>query len=218
LLGVKVDPEVAEAVKATGKQLSAMGHHVEIIEGDIGGLETLSALNELFFYGFDVRLDGYGRRTGRKPGSDNLEPIIHSVYEWSKSITTAKFMTALGVANVARRRFSQQVFGKCDVLLTPSTARVSEPWGTYNLSKPGVTAATITSQLFSAPVQYTLPHNILGNPSMSLPLAMHSSGLPIGVLLSARPAEEHLLLQLANALEGAMPWKDRIPPLHVSRM
>ena len=218
LLGVKVDPEVAEAVKATGKQLAAMGHHVEIIEGDIGGITTLNALNELFFFGFDVRLDGYGKRTGRKPGADNLEPIIHSIYEWSKSITTAHFMNALGVANVARRRFSQQIFGAHDILLTPATARVAEPWGNYNLSRPGITAANLTSGLFAPTTQFTLPHNILGTPSMSLPLAMHSTGLPIGVQLSARPAEEHLLLQLGHALELAMPWKDRVPPLHVSKL
>jgi amidase len=57
----------------------------------------------------------------------------------------------------------------------------------------------------------------MGTPAISLPLAMHSSGLPIGVQLGARPAQEHLVLQLAAMLEHEMPWKDRVPPLHVSR-
>jgi len=47
---------------------------------------------------------------------------------------------------------------------------------------------------------------------------MHSTGLPIGVQLAAGPANEHLLLQLAAALEVAMPWADRVPPLHVSKV
>jgi amidase len=140
-----------------------------------------------------------------------------SVYEWSKGITTAKFMSAMGTANVARRKFSQ-VFAKCDVLLTPTTSRVSEPWGKYHLSKQGITAETIVDKIFAEPVQYTIPHNILGSPSMSLPLAMHSTGVPIGVQISARPADEHILLQLAHALEIAMPWAARIPPLHVSKL
>jgi amidase len=42
--------------------------------------------------------------------------------------------------------------------------------------------------------------------------------VPIGVQAAARPAAEHLLLQLATALEAAMPWRDRVPPLHVSRL
>jgi amidase len=46
---------------------------------------------------------------------------------------------------------------------------------------------------------------------------MHSVGTPIGVQIAAKPAAERLLLQLATALEAAMPWHDRVPPLHVSR-
>jgi amidase len=57
----------------------------------------------------------------------------------------------------------------------------------------------------------------MGTPAMSLPLAMHSTGVPIGVQIAAKPAAEHLLLQLAGALEEAMPWQARVPPLHVSR-
>jgi amidase len=46
---------------------------------------------------------------------------------------------------------------------------------------------------------------------------MHSNGLPIGVQLGGRPAEEHVLLQLSAILEQEIPWKDRIPPLHAGR-
>jgi len=73
-------------------------------------------------------------------------------------------------------------------------------------------------ELFKPPCQYTLPHNIMGTPAMSLPLAMHSTGVPVGVQIAAKPAADHLLLQLAAQLEQAMPWKDRVPPLHVSKM
>ena len=72
-------------------------------------------------------------------------------------------------------------------------------------------------ELFMPPCQYTIPHNIMGTPAMSLPLAMHSTGVPIGVQIAAKPAADHLLLQLAAALEEAMPWKGRVPPLHVSK-
>jgi amidase len=58
----------------------------------------------------------------------------------------------------------------------------------------------------------------MGTPAMSLPLAMHSNGMPIGVQIAARPAAEHLLLQLAATFEQALPWADRAPPLHVSKL
>jgi amidase len=58
----------------------------------------------------------------------------------------------------------------------------------------------------------------MGTPAISLPLVMHSSGLPIGVQLAGRPADDHVVLQLARVLEQEMPWGKRMPPLHVSRM
>ncbi|NJO23713.1 MAG: amidase [Sphingomonadales bacterium] len=124
---------------------------------------------------------------------------------------------ALAAANTARRRMAK-IFARYDVMLCPTTSRASEPWGNYNLSKPGVSAANIVDELFAIPCQFTVPHNIMGTPAMSLPLAMHSTGVPIGVQIAAKPADEHVLLQVATALEQAMPWSNRTPPLHVSRM
>jgi amidase len=58
----------------------------------------------------------------------------------------------------------------------------------------------------------------MGTPAISLPLALHADGLPIGVQLGAHPAQEHLLLQVAAQLEAARPWAQRLPPLHASRL
>jgi amidase len=217
LVGVKVDPEVAAAVQAAGKALAAMGHTVEMASADMGGAETLQATTDLFFFGFDSRLDSYAKKSGTKVGPDTLEPVIYSVYRAAKDITPARFIAATNAANTARRKLAA-FYGKYDIWLSPTTARVSEPWGRYNLSKPGTDWSTLIKDLFEAPCQYTIPHNIMGTPAMSLPLAMHSTAVPIGVQIAAKPAAEHLLLQLATALEEVMPWKGRIPPLHVSKM
>ena len=60
--------------------------------------------------------------------------------------------------------------------------------------------------LADEPVQFAFPYNVAGTPAISLPLAMHSNGLPIGVQLGAGPAREHVLIALGAALEQAMPW------------
>ncbi len=217
LAGARVDPEIAAAVEATGKVLAGMGHTVERATVDMGGDKTLSATTDLFFFAFDSRLEGYARRAGTRIGPDTLEPAILSVYEHAKEITAERFMQALADLNVARRKLGA-FFSGYDIWLSPTTARVAEPFGRYHLSKPGVGWSNLVDELYRAPVQFTIPHNIMGTPAMSLPLAMHSSGLPIGVQIAARPADEHTVLQLATALELAMPWRDRTPPLHVSRM
>ncbi|HXE85943.1 MAG TPA: amidase [Hyphomicrobiaceae bacterium] len=216
LLGVDVDPEVAQAVVTAGKALADMGHAVEMAKVEIDGEAMVRATTDIFFFGFDSRLDAYARRSGRKIGPDTLEPVILSVYEAAREITAERFIAANAAANAARRRLGQ-FFSTHDIWLSPTTARVSEPWGRYHLSKPGVGWHNLIAELFNAPCQYTIPHNVMGTPAMSLPLAMHSTGVPIGVQIAARPAAEHLLLQLATALEAAMPWRDRVPPLHVSR-
>jgi amidase len=109
-------------------------------------------------------------------------------------------------------------YAKYDIWLSPTTARVAEPWGKYSLSRQATPSADGASDIFREPIQYTVPHNIMGTPAMSLPLAMHSTGVPVGVQIAGRPAAEHLVLQLATALEEAMPWRDRVPPLHVARL
>jgi amidase len=217
LVGVPVDPEVAAAVRATGKALAELGHRVDIARADMGGEATMRALNDIFFFGFDHRLNGYGKRTGRKPGPDTLEPVILSIYEHAAEITRGRFLAAIAHANTARRRLAD-FYTKHDIWLSPTTARVAEPWGNYHLSKAGITAANKMNELSRIPCQFTVPHNLMGTPAISLPLAMHSSGLPIGVQLAGRPSEEHHLIQLAATLEEAMPWRDRVAPLNVAKL
>ena len=215
--GVAVDPEVKGAVEATARALEELGHEVDIVKVDFGGLDFLRSVNDLFFFGFNLRLDAYGRKTGRTPSAETLEPVIHMIYEWSKGITPERFFAALAAANVGRRN-GAKVFAAYDIMLTPTNARPSEAWGKYNLSRPGVTMDNFLSTLFAEPIQYTMPHNVMGTPAISLPLAMHSTGVPIGVQLAAKPADEHVILNVAAQLEEAMPWHKRVPPLHVTNL
>lgn len=59
--------------------------------------------------------------------------------------------------------------------------------------------------------------NVTGQPAISLPLCESGDGLPIGVQFGARYGDEATLLRLASQLEQAMPWLDRIPPVHAGR-
>jgi amidase len=49
-------------------------------------------------------------------------------------------------------------------------------------------------------------------PAVSLPLHVTADGLPVGVMLAARPGEDQALLALAAQVEAAAPWLDRRPP------
>ena len=107
----------------------------------MGGIETLTRWNEVVFFAFDARLDGYARRSGHKVGPDTLEPVILSVYEAAKEITVERFIAANGAANTARRRLGQ-FFTRHDIWLSPTTARVAEPWAAITSPSPASAGTT----------------------------------------------------------------------------
>jgi len=215
LMNVPTDREVAAAVESTAKVLMDMGHDVSE-ENPHCDADSMTSMADVWFFGFNLRLEMFANRTGRQIGPETLEPVVLGIYEHARKMTPARFLGAMAALNSARRQLAT-CYTKYDIFLTPTTARVSEPWGNYNLSRPDVTMDTLAEKIFRPVCQFTLPHNIIGTPSISLPVAMHSSGLPIGVQVGGRPAEEHVVLQVAAALEEAMPWKDRVPALHVSK-
>lgn len=215
LMGVSPDPEVAEAVRRTAQLLAAQGHAVEEIDPVFDGDAALRAMMVLWFFGFDTRLAGYAARSGHAVSEQTLEPVTWQLLQRARTLTAADFVAAMARLNTARRQLGQ-VFTRCDLWITPTTARVAEPWGRYNLGRTGLVYDDVAATILAPVVQYTLPHNIMGTPAMSLPLMLHSSGLPIGVQVAAPPAQEHLLLQLATQFEASHPWASRVPPLHVS--
>lgn len=216
-MGVATDTEVRDAVVRTAHTLAAQGHHIEEADPEFDGFAAMRDMMTLWFFGFDLRLAGYSKRSGIPIGPDVLEPTIYKIYQHARTLTAADFLSAMAGLNRVRRRMGPY-FSRYDVLITPTSARVAEPWGLYHLGRTDVEVSDLSKSTYAATTQFTLPHNILGTPAVSLPLALHSSGLPIGVQLAARPAQEHLLLQLARALEESMPWAERVPPLHVTRL
>ncbi|MFQ5566832.1 MAG: amidase [Paracoccaceae bacterium] len=216
LMGVPVDPEVAAAVEAVARLLAEMGHEVAEADPDFDGLTSVRKFCDIWFFGFEQRLASYAERSGHAIGPDTLEPVIYAIYQHSCRLTPGDFMAAMAELNHARRRLAT-IYQDHDIWLGPTLARPAEPHGLYNLGRSDVTMENYVEEILAVPAQFTVPHNILGTPALSLPLAMHSSGLPIGIQIGAPHAQEHVLLQLGAALEAALPWADRVPELHVAR-
>ena len=205
--------EVARAVERVARALSEMGHQVSEESPAFDGPAAMRSMTDVWFFGFDLRLEGYAKRSGRAIGPDTLEPVVLEIYEYARRMKPQHFLAAMAALNHARRRLGLY-FAKYDVWLSPTTPNVAEPWGTYNLARTDVTMENLTEKGFAGTCSFTLPHNITGTPAISLPLAMHSTGLPIGIQLGSRPATEHVLLQIAARFEEEMPWNGRVPPLH----
>lgn len=59
----------------------------------------------------------------------------------------------------------------------------------------------------------TLPCNVLGIPSISVPCGFSAAGLPIGLMISGPPLGEGQVLALAHAYQLATGWSARRPPI-----
>ncbi|MFG1941406.1 amidase [Nonomuraea sp. NPDC048826] len=95
---------------------------------------------------------------------------------------------------------ADQWFGDADVLITPALAAIppkAERWGERGLTRN----ALVNIRYASA----TGAWNMCGWPAMAVPVATHSSGLPIAVQLIAPPGGEPHLLGLAAQLQNAHP-------------
>src|SRR5437773_4439822 len=140
LMEIETDPEVTAAVEATAKRFAEMGHHVEEGSPVFDGLAAMRQMIDIWFFGFDLRLETYARETGHAIGPDTLEPVVRHIHAYAAEMKPAQFLTALAGINTARRRLGR-FFTKYDVWLCPTTPRVAEPWGTYNLGRTDVTMA-----------------------------------------------------------------------------
>lgn len=92
-------------------------------------------------------------------------------------------------------------FRAVDAVLTPTTPRPAPPKQEAELTRAGDL------------ISYTSPFNFNGCPSISVPAGFTRDGLPVGLMLSARPFDEPRLLGLAHAYQEATRFGERRPPL-----
>jgi amidase len=101
-------------------------------------------------------------------------------------------------------------FEDVDVYLTPVMGMPAPPVGW--IDPVGLEPREVNRRQALA-FPFTPPFNVSGQPSLSLPLGQSKGGLPIGMMFTARFADEATLFRLAGQLEKEAPWKDRRPSI-----
>ena len=136
-----------------------------------------------------------------------LRPLTRWLTERGRAVSGPDFGLAIG----EMRRFAAgalTMLAPYDAVLTPTLATPPLPVGAIRNDEDP--AADFRAQKAFTP--WTSAWNVTGMPAASLPLAWTEDGLPVGVMLAARPAEEELLLSLSAQVEAAAPWHHRRPP------
>ncbi len=209
--GSPVDPEVAEATRNAARLLESLGHHVEEAAPKLDP----AALGYASFVliGSSVAADMLDRSkaTGIPIGLDVLEPVTLGMVEFGKRTTGMDYSRANATLQAAAITVGQ-FMENYDIILTPTLAAPPLPLGRINLS-PDATFEE-WGQRAAAWSPFTQLANFTGQPAMSMPLAMSSSGLPIGIQAFGRYGEEALLFRLAGQVEQAAPWIGRKPTIN----
>src|SRR4029453_17876521 len=96
--------EVANAVARVARMLSDAGRHVSEEGPEFDGVTAVRGMTDVCFLGFDLRLEGYAKRTGRTIGPDTLEPVVLEIYEYAKRMKPVQFLNAMAVMKTGRPR------------------------------------------------------------------------------------------------------------------
>jgi amidase len=204
-----LDPTCAGAVAEATELLRSLGHTVEEVDPPW----QIEGLSELFGAVFSVHISlsiAYtGMVAGREPTAQDMEPMSWAIKSMVEHLGAVEAM-GLTVRLQALTRMLVAFLEPYDVLLTPALAERPLRLGTLDPSAPDPMATFTRSGLFTP---YTPVLNASGQPGISLPLFHGEDGLPLGVQLVGRPADEGTLLALAAQLEAARPWAQRRPEL-----
>ncbi len=147
---------------------------------------------------------------GRLPKADDVEPLTWALYEKGCALDALSYRRSLARLQRVARRIVVATLAY-DVLLTPALAQRPVPIGEITgMEQPNPLNALSRSDSFTP---FTALWNMTGQPAISLPLFQGDDGLPLGVQLVGRPAGEALLLSLAEQLEQATPWRQRLSPM-----
>jgi amidase len=208
--GVPVDPEVAGVVEEVGRRLEALGHTVEPAEPPLDAESFLAANVTIWSWFTAVFAYGFGAVLGRQPGPDNLETATWACVADGAKMTGLDLAQAFALQNAVTRGFGA-FLDTYDLFLSPVLPVPPLPVGSLDQNGVEFTTAQSWCDHVFAQIPFTAQFNVTGQPSISLPLGMSSSGLPIGVMLSAGSLREDLLIRVAAQLEQDMPWADRRP-------
>jgi len=211
--GGPIHPEVAQAVRLTGRALAGLGHEVapeaprlDVIE------ELLRPALEIVASGTAMAIDAQARALGRPPREDELSPTIRGALEVARGVSGARYLARLGALHRLTRRLAG-FWERWDVLLLPVLAEPPALLGRFAMTNPDFVDYRVGPNGIAGYSPFTPLANVTGQPAIAVPAGFSTGGLPIGVQLVGRFGEDAALLALAAELEVAAPWAGRRPPL-----
>jgi amidase len=196
-ISTRVDEECRDAVLKTAKMLEALGHHVEEKSPVFDAMAMTDTMIRVLMGSLAGVFQMIEAKLGRAIIEGEIEPMSMSVLEFAKNTSLADHLNRGVVLNTETRALAAY-FDDYDILLTPMLADPALKLGVLETSHRNLDL--FLDQLFAIS-PFAAPFNVTGQPAMNMPLHLSRSGMPIGVQLVGRFAEDAPILKLAQTLE-----------------
>jgi aspartyl-tRNA(Asn)/glutamyl-tRNA(Gln) amidotransferase subunit A len=188
-----LDPEITSAVESAItviRKLTAATVDVTLPEA-----ETFPALlGDIYAYHASDAADAARRKL--------YQPLtLQRILDGSK-IPLPAYVEARRQMAILRNRVPE-IFSRVDLLVTPTTMRM----------QPTIASATADPTSEITLIRNTVPFNVLGIPTISIPCGFSRAGLPIGLQISGPRLGESRVLALAHSYEQATEWHRRMPSI-----
>lgn len=207
--GAPVEPACNEAAEATARLLADMGHQVEVAAPSFDVRKMGDAMTVFLLCGLTAQVEVAAAARSRPPTADEFEPVTWQALQKAQGYRGIDYAHAVSAFNGEVRALAG-FFRDYDLLVTPTAATPAPELGVMSTQTDD--AMAFMTMVYSL-CPFTSAFNGTGQPAISLPLHWTDDGLPVGVQLVARYAEDALLLRVAAQLEAAKPWFDRRPPV-----
>lgn len=206
--GEAIDPECRDSVRETARWCEQLGHDVEEVTLPIDGDLLFRNFTAVLAASASTVLRDMRRRTEERLDESHFEPLFWGLANVGDRMTAAEYMLTWQELHALGRQVGE-FHSRYDVLLTPTLGKPPVPLGTFAMEPWGDPFAMRQQMWSFAP--FTQLQNVTGQPAISLPLHLSSSGLPLGSHFVGRYGDELTLLRLAAQLEGAHSWAGRRP-------
>ena len=229
-LGSGVHADCIAALQDAAALLESLGHEVVEDEPLVEGAAFARAFLVMVCAELGADLDDMAALLGRRARRADLEPASWALSLLAGTLTARDYAGALRVMERAARSVGS-FFQRYDALLTPTLALPPPALGDLRPSRTEHALLRFLGSIGSGRLlrslgtldraaatafeftPWTPVFNATGQPAASLPLFWNDQGLPVGVQLVTRFADEAGLFRLARQLERARPWFHRRPPV-----
>ncbi len=204
--GAEPSAECVAALDDAVRLCADLGHHLEPDQPAIDGYGFERALGVIFDASAAAGIHNLERIFGRKAHADDFERNNWAAAARGSKLSAEDYLAAREVMYQVHRQVAEFMEGY-DLVLSPTVALDRFKIGTLCASLPEAEIEADARKL----IAYTAINNMTGQPAMSVPLYWTSDNFPVGLMFSARFADEATLFRLAGQLERARPWMHKLP-------